>query len=499
MAKKPAATEISYLPAAGLIPYAKNSRTHSERQIAKLAASVDSFGMVGAIIVRSGVIAKGHGTLAGVQKLYAAGKRVYPPPGRVECEAAGIDPIPAGTVPVIDASGWTESQFKAFVIADNRLAEDAGWDEDLLKLELGDLIEAGFDVSLTGFNEDEINALLGAGTTGLTDPDDVPPVPLEPVTKPGDTWILGPHRLACADATNIPAVEKMMSGAKGDLVFTDPPYNVDYDGKKSNASRSQEKIKNDKMSPEQFLQFCRDFFASYVAVTKPGAAFYVCHASRSELEFLRAFRESGLHYAAAIIWVKDSLVLSRGDYHFQHEPIIYGAKNGADVQFHGDPTDGHYDAGHEMITYSWQKAGTHKFFGDRKQTTVWEIARPKSSTMHPTQKPVDLIARAIMNSSKSGDLVVDLFGGSGSTMLACEKLGRVARCTELDPLFCDVIVQRWQNFTGKLATLEDGGKTFAEMLKVRGVTRPVPGAEKDVDKPRTGKKKPAAKKPAKKK
>ncbi|HEY6965851.1 MAG TPA: site-specific DNA-methyltransferase [Burkholderiales bacterium] len=459
--------EIIYRAVDDLIPYINNARTHSAEQVAQIAASIREFGWTNPVLVdgKNGIIA-GHGRVLAARRL-----------GLKE-------------VPTLELSHMTASQKRAYILADNRLAESAGWSADLLRIELGDLVADGFDVGLTGFSQDEINALLTAGTAGLTDPDEVPAAPKEAVTRPGDVWLLGAHRLACIDACDIGSVERLlMAGAKADMVFTDPPYNVDYDGKKNSvhkaggkqAARSKDKILNDKMSPEEFLQFCRDFFATYLAVSKSGAAFYVCHASRSELEFLRAFRESGLHYAAAIIWVKDSLVLSRGDYHFQHEPIIYGAKEGGDVQFHGNPTDAHYEAGHEMMTYSWPKTGRHQFFGGRKQTTVWEIPRPRSSTMHPTQKPVELVGRALSNSSKGGDVIVDLFGGSGSTLLACEKLGRVARISELDPIFCDVIVQRWQNYSGKAATLEKGGQSYAQMLVERGVKNAVPGADKNTD------------------
>lgn len=262
---------IDTRPVDAMIPYARNSRTHSDSQVAQIAASLDEFGMVGAIVVRDGVIAKGHGTLAAVRKLYAAGKRLYPPPGR----AQGAEPFPEGTVPVLDASGWTDAQFRAFVIADNKLAEAAGWDEELLRLELGDLQGMGFDLELIGFDAVELGSLLEPDPkTGLTDDDAAPELQATPVSQPGDVWRLGPHRVMCGDSLSLDHVAHLMDGHKADLIVTDPPYNVAYQG----GTADKLTIQNDSMSGEAFYRFLLDAYTAMFASAKDGAGIYVFHA-----------------------------------------------------------------------------------------------------------------------------------------------------------------------------------------------------------------------------
>jgi len=399
--------QIKEVEVTALIPYAKNSRTHDDAQVAQIAASIKEFGWTNPILIDGdkGIIA-GHGRLMAARKLKM------------------------DKVPVIELSGMTDAQKKAYVIADNRLALNAGWDNAMLTIELQDLEDEGFDLTLTGFDDSELNALLNPieETKGLTDEDAVPDVPEEPKTKFGDIYILGNHRLMCGDSTSIDNAEKLMGGLLADLVFTDPPYNVDYSGRGANNLGT---IKNDNMSAEDFEQFCRDIFITYSAIMKPLACIYVCHpdsASAPKIAFEKTFAEQ-FKKSSTIIWMKQSAGMGWQDYRAQHEPILYGWKEGK---------------------------GSHFNAGDRTKTSIWKIGRDaQSNYVHPTQKPVCLPEEAIMNSSKGSDCVVDLFGGSGSTLIACEKTGRVNRSMELDPKYCDVIVKRWEDFTGKKAVLSE--------------------------------------------
>jgi DNA modification methylase len=421
------ALSISYVPVADLIPYARNPRTHTDEQVAAVAASIREFGWTNPVLVdgQRGIIA-GHGRVLAARKL-------------------GLE-----HVPVISLAHLSDAQRRAYVIADNQLALRAGWDDALLRLELGELGDMGFDLGLLGFEDGDLKDLLApAGTEGLTDPDEAPPLPDTPVSVHGDLWILGRHRLLVGNATVMDDVTRLLAGQRADMAFTDPPYNVAYDGKSGVHGRllreaGKEKlpvrtIMGDSMSEEQFEQFCRDFFSSYVAALKAGGAIYVCHSDRAAVSFRKAFDEAGYHFSSMLIWVKNIHALGSGDYHSKHEPILYG----------------------------WQKSATHSFYGGRTQTSVWEIDRQYASDFHPTQKPVELVERALANSSKSGDLVVDLFGGSGSTMIAAEKTGRTAFLMELDPRYADVIILRWQAFTGSVAFHEADGRSFPEYLGER--------------------------------
>ena len=383
--------EIKQISITSLIPYINNSRTHSDEQIAQIAASIKEFGWTNPILVDgdNGIIA-GHGRLSAARKL-------------------GMD-----IVPVIELSHLTETQKKALIIADNKLASNAGWDNNLLTIELNELLADDFALDILGFDKDELDALLNPiqATEGLTDEDDVPDVPDEPKTKLGDIYILGNHRLMCGDSTSIDAVEKLMDGNKADMVFTDPPYGVDYKG-----------INND--SRDGLEDLLRAVFANYIAIAKSGASIYCFHSDRCADVFHKVFREF-FHFSSMIIWAKNSLTLSQTDYQSQHEPCLYG----------------------------WMDNGSHSWYSDRKQTSVWQFDKERV-VGHTTPKPVALVEKAINNSSKGGDLIIDLFGGSGSTMIAAEKIGRCSRIMELDPKYCDVIVKRWEDFTGKQAILSE--------------------------------------------
>jgi len=385
-----------------LIPYARNARTHSDAQVAQIAASIKEFGWTNPILVdgEKGIIA-GHGRLAAARLL-----------GMTE-------------IPVIELAHLTPPQKKALILADNKLALNAGWDTELLLTEFEELELEGYDLDLTGFTADEINEMKPEEVKeGLTDEDSVPKVPEEPKTKLGDIYKLGNHRLMCGDSTSIDAVEKLMNGQKADLLHTDPPYNVDYDNSsRPNPGKSLGKIKNDTMSSDDFYKFIYDMGICAYSVLKDGSSAYVWHADRETINFKQGMIDAGFDFAQTIIW-KKPMLLSRTRYQWAHEPCLFMVK------------------------------GSPYFTDDRTKTTVWDFGGyDKSKNVHPTQKPIFIPEEAINNSSKQGSNVLDLFGGSGSTLIACEKTHRKAFVMELDPKYCDVIVKRWEEFTGKKAEL----------------------------------------------
>jgi site-specific DNA-methyltransferase (adenine-specific) len=411
--------EYKTVSVASLIPYARNSRTHSDAQVGKIAASIREFGFLNPIIVdgANGIIA-GHGRVMAAQKLGLA------------------------TLPVIEAGHLSEAQKRAYIIADNRLALDAGWDNDLLKIELQDLQADGFDLALTGFEIGEIAGFLEEATEGLTDPDAVPDVPAVPVTVEGDVWLLGRHRLMCGDSTSIDSVEKLCDGQLVDMWLTDPPYNVALgfdetpeEAKKRNRRTDGLTVKNDKMDNDSFRQFLRDSYFAADASMKAGAVFYIWHADSEGYNFRGAATDIGWKVRQCLIWRKSSLVMGRQDYQWMHEPCLYG----------------------------WKEGAGHLWASDRKQTTIFDFVKPSRNGEHPTMKPVELFEYQMLNNTKGSDAVLDSFGGSGTTVIACEKHGRIARLMELDPKYCDVIIKRWQDFTGQTATLEGDGRTFAEL------------------------------------
>jgi DNA modification methylase len=398
--------QIEQIGIATLIPFAKNSRTHDDAQVAQIAASIREFGFTNPVLIDevNGIIA-GHGRVMAARKLKMA------------------------EVPCIRLSHLSDAQKRAYVIADNKLALNAGWDEAMLKLELADLKALDFDLDLTGFNTAEIDALLAEkGTEGLTDPDDTPEPPVEPVTRLGDVWICGQHRVMCGSSLEMTAMERLCGDQRVDMLLTDPPYNVAYTGKTKDALT----IQNDSMGDEAFRTFLRDAFVTADAMLKPGAVFYIWHADSEGYNFRGACKDAGWQVRQCLIWQKNSMVMGRQDYHWQHEPCLYGWKDGAG----------------------------HLWASDRKQTTLLKFDRPSRSEDHPTMKPVALFEYQLLNNTKGGDIVLDSFGGSGTTLIAAEKNGRIARIMELDPKYVDVIVKRWEDFTGEKAVLEATGEPF---------------------------------------
>jgi DNA modification methylase len=410
--------QIQRWPVDRLIPYARNPRTHTEEQVAQIAASIAEFGFVNPVLVGAdGVIIAGHARVMAARKL-------------------GLS-----EVPVIVLDHLSQAQRRALVIADNRLAQNAGWDEEMLRVELEALREDDFHLDLLGFEDAEIEALLAQpdeAFTGNTDDDAVPETPEAAVTVPGDVWVLGEHRLLCGDATVMTDVEKVLAGGLADMVFSDPPYNVNYGATMKDKLRGKKrKIANDDLG-DGFERFLRDACTNILAVTK--GAIYICMSS-SELHTLyRAFTEAGGHWSTFLIWAKNTFTMGRSDYQRQYEPILYGWKEGTD----------------------------HYWCGARDQGDVWFVKKPIKNELHPTQKPVELIERAIRNSSKARDVVLDPFAGSGSTLVACEKTGRQARLIELEPKYCDVIIRRFEEFSGKRAVLESDGRGFDEIALERG-------------------------------
>ncbi len=411
------ADKIEQWPTAKLVPYARNARTHSDAQVTQIAASIAEFGFTNPILAGSdGVIVAGHGRLAAAQKL-------------------GLE-----MVPVVVLDHLTPTQRRALVIADNRIAENAGWDDELLRVELEALQDEGFDLDLTGFDADALADLLAGDEPdgeGETDDDAVPEVSETPVSRPGDVWLLGGHRLLCGDATVAASYRTLLDGELVDMVFTDPPYNVNYANSAKDKMRGKDRaILNDNLG-DGFYDFLLAALTPTIAHCRGGI--YVAMSS-SELDVLQAaFRAAGGKWSTFIIWAKNTFTLGRADYQRQYEPILYG----------------------------WPEGAQRHWCGDRDQGDVWSIKKPQKNDLHPTMKPVELVERAIRNSSRPGNVVLDPFGGSGTTLIAAEKSGRLARLIELDPKYVDVIVRRWQDWTGKQATRESDGVAFDDLSGLR--------------------------------
>ena len=396
-----------------LIPYARNARTHSDAQVAQIAASIREFGWTNPILVdgESGIIA-GHGRLLAARKLSLS------------------------EVPCIELSGLSETQKRAYILADNKLALNAGWDDEMLRLELGELAAMDFDTLLTGFSDEELLGLNDGGIQpGLTDEDDVSEPPVDPVTRLGDVWLMGKHRIVCGDSTDPLVVEKALNGVVPHLMVTDPPYGVEYDPSWRNqtgasATRRTGKVLNDDRAD------WREAWALF-----PGDVAYVWHGALHAPTVADSLVAAGFAIRSQIIWAKDRLVLSRGDYHWQHEPCWYAVR----------------------------AKGKGHWAGDRKQTTLWQIANKDqdAETVHGTQKPVECMRRPILNNSSPGQAVYEPFMGSGTTLIAAETTGRACFGVELNPAYVDMAVKRWQDFTGNPATLESDGRTFDECAQCK--------------------------------
>ena len=398
--------EMQLVPIEKLVPYVNNARTHSPEQINKLRSSLREFGFINPVIID-----RDFGVIAGHGRILAA-------------KEEGIKDIPC-----VFADHLTEAQKKAYIIADNRMAMDAGWDEELLRVEIEALQAEAFDLSLTGFDEKELADLFPEDSEVEDDDFDVDGELKEPaVTQMGDVWTLGRHRLVCGDSTKEKTYEVLMQGQKANLVLTDPPYNVNYEG-------AAGKIKNDNMAGDKFYQFLLDAFANMEKVLANDASIYVFHADTEGLNFRKAFADAGFYLSGCCIWMKPSLVLGSSPYQWQHEPCLYG----------------------------WKKKGKHQWYADRKPTTIWSFEKTKKNTDHPTMKPIPLLAYPIKNSTMSNTLVLDPFGGSDSTLIACEQTDRSCFTIELDEKFCDVIVKRYIEQVGsadEVSVLRDG-KTYS--------------------------------------
>lgn len=457
----PAAPQLEFRAVSSLAPYSRNARTHSPEQIAQLERAIEHWGWTNAVLADEAGIVAGHGRVVAAENIYKRGGAIKFPNGA---------PVPKGCVPVVSCDGWNESQRRAYILADNQLALNAGYDMDLLKLELSELKVEGFDLDLIGFPD--LTGLLDPAILAPDkDPDDAPPVPENPHSKPGDIWCMGPHRVMCGDSTRIDDWNALMDGAPADVCWIDPPYNVAYEGKTKDAL----KIKNDAMGDEKFKELLDGIFGCLFAVMKDGASIYVAYADRETKAFHNAFVGSGFHLSSVNPWIKDVLVLGRGDYQSIHENIIYGWKPGNRHRWYGGRKQttvdqwGDHGPVSQLPDGRWQiKVGDSVLIVEG-QATIQEFVpsivrepKPKRSADHPTMKPVGLIVKQLKNSARTGDIVADGCGGSGSTMMAAEVLGMSARLMELDPKYTDVIVKRWQNYTGRRAVHAVTGEEFPE-------------------------------------
>jgi DNA modification methylase len=406
------ADKVERWPLDRLIPYARNARTHDDAQVAQIAASIREWGWTTPVLVdEKGTIIAGHGRVLAARQL-------------------GLQ-----EAPVMVARGWSEAQCKAYVLADNKLAENAGWNKQILMLEVADLNTLGFDLSLVGFSDRELTAFSAAQHQGLTDPDDIPDAPVDPVSRIGDVWLLGTHRLVCGDCTDADTVSATLAGIVPHLMVTDPPYGVSYDpgwrersGLSDGSTLARGQVLNDNRADwrEAWLLF-------------PGDVAYVWHSALHAGTVATSLEAADFVIRSQIIWDKTRLVISRGDYHWRHEPAWYAVRKGK---------TGHWG-------------------GDRKQTTIWEIAHAKSETGHGTEKPVECMKRPIENNSSPGQAVYDPFCGSGTTIIAAEITGRICHGIELSPIYVDVAIKRWQAFTGQVATLQATQESFAELSASR--------------------------------
>lgn len=405
-------TEMQLISIDKLVPYVNNARTHSAEQILKLRSSLREFGFVNPIIIdREFNVIAGHGRLMAAKE-------------------EGIEEVPCVFVDYL-----TDAQKKAYILADNRMAMDAGWDDELLKIEMEELQNLGYDLGYTGFDEKELADLFGIDDKEVKDDEFDLTVALEKASfvERGDVWFVGKHKLMCGDATSSEDVAKLMEDKKANLILTDPPYNVAF---KSSDGLT---IQNDSMKNNDFYEFLFSSFKNMAEHLENGGAAYIFHADTEGLNFRKAFIDAGFHLAGCCIWVKDSLVLGRSDYQWQHEPVLYG----------------------------FMQNGKHQWYSDRKQTTIWNFDKPKKNSNHPTSKPLDLLAYPINNSTQANAIVIDTFGGSGSTLMACEQMNRICYTMELDEKYASVILRRYvedTNDSENVYVIRDGVKILYKDL-----------------------------------
>lgn len=442
-----------------LIPYARNARTHSDAQVAQLARSIAEFGFTNPVLVDAdGGIIAGHGRVLAAKKL-------------------GM-----GKVPTLRVDWLTEPQRRAYVLADNQLALQAGWDEGLLSAELMALSEYGYDLSLTGFLDQELQELMRPSAVADANPDDCPDLNDSAVTSPGDIWRMGKHRLICGDSTDSTVIASLMDGSKADIVWTDPPYNVAYGdkaqmlnkNKNTGGQRITSTILNDDLNDADFCKFLSGFYRAIFPCVADGGGIYVAHSETERANFTREFLAAGFKLSGVVIWKKNTMVMGRSDYQWIHEPILYGWKPGAAHRWYGGRKN---TTVIDMCASPFSKradgrwevhVGTSVFIVDGNAeveemlTSIIEEPKPQRSNIHPTMKPVALIERMLRNHVRSTDCVLDPFGGSGSTLIAAQRLGVRANLCELSPSYCDVIVRRWQKYTGHIATHGRTGAAFPE-------------------------------------
>lgn len=405
-------TEMQLISVDKLVPYVNNARTHSAEQILKLRSSLREFGFVNPIIIdREFNVIAGHGRLMAAKE-------------------EGIEEVPCVFVDYL-----TDAQKKAYILADNRMAMDAGWDDELLKIEMEELQNLGYDLEFTGFDEKELADLFGVDDKEVKEDEFDLTAALEKASfvERGDVWFVGKHKLMCGDATSSEDVAKLMEDKKANLILTDPPYNVAF---KSSDGLT---IQNDSMDNNDFYEFLYLSFKNMADHLENGGAAYVFHADTEGLNFRKAFIDAGFHLAGCCIWVKDSLVLGRSDYQWQHEPVLYG----------------------------FLQNGKHPWYSDRKQTTIWNFDKPKKNSNHPTSKPLDLLAYPINNSTQANAIVIDTFGGSGSTLMACEQMNRICYTMELDEKYASVILRRYvedTNDSENVYVIRDGVKILYKDL-----------------------------------
>jgi DNA modification methylase len=465
--------KIKLFPLAHLVRYERNARTHSPAQVAQLESLMLEFGWTNPVMVdESGIIA-GHGRCMAAENIYKRGGQINWPGGQ---------PIPIGYVPCLDCTGWSTEQRRAYIIADNASALASGWDNDLLALELKELEAAEFDLSLTALDDDFMAELLAGVVDPVADkdPDAAPPAPDTPASVPGDVWLCGAHRVMCGSSLVIDDWDRLMNGEQADCCWTDPPYNVDI-GEKNKAldradgfDRSKSgAIKNDKMLDGEFYQFLLDAYSAIFANLKPGAPIYVAHADKESHNFRVSFERAGFKFSSLVVWRKNTIVLGRSDYQSIHEPILYGWKPGSAHRWYGGRKntsvidlgeggpftrmdDGRYQI---KIGDSVLVVSADAVVEEHPSSVLYE-PKPQRSELHPTMKPVALVERMLKQSARAGDIVIDAFGGSGTTLIAADRLGMCARLMELDPKFCDVIVRRWEMYTGRRAVHAITGEIF---------------------------------------